>query len=102
MFDISVSDVNNGQFFHSVTINDAISPDAADMVDGCIEAHPEVTLNLTRVRPGDDVYGYTADYHQFLFWAKRDLTHWLEDMAVALHESEDKLTDFAQELLNAL
>lgn len=102
MFDVSVSDVNNGQYFHSVTINDAITPDAADMIDGCIEAHPEVTVNLTRVRPGDDIYGYTADYHQFLFWAKRDITPWLEAMDAALTESEDKLTDFARELLKEL
>lgn len=86
-------------YFHSVVVEDDITPDAADTLNACIEAHPEVTMNLTRVRPGDDIYGTVADYHQFLFWATRDITGWLETMAAALFSGETAFADFAREFL---
>lgn len=77
MLTIEVNPVEqNGKvvYFHGVMIDDALTPDQAEMFDMSIAANRFVTLSFAAVHPGDDVYGATADYHQFLFWASEDLT----------------------------
>ncbi len=102
MLSIEVNEVEqNGHtsYFHSVVVEGEITSDQAELLNDCIEVNADVTINLTRVRPGDDIYGTVADYHQFLFWAEYDMTGWINEMDAALAKGDRAFERYAEKFI---
>lgn len=68
------------QYLHSVVVEDNISSDQAEVFQSALETHSDTQVVFSIVHPGDLIYGVFAEYYQFTFYAKRDMSADLEDI----------------------